>query len=92
MITSFSNKTIEDFFYNGVRKNINPGHAKKLMRILDRLDGASSLKDMRYPGSSLHKLEPKDAEIYSVKVSKNWRVVFRFTGGNAYDVDYKDYH
>jgi proteic killer suppression protein len=40
----------------------------------------------------LHLLEPKKKTRWSIKVSGNWRVTFIFKGGDAYEVDYVDYH
>lgn len=60
--------------------------------ILDRLDAAVQVQDMDYPGSSLHPLKGKLAGRWAVKVSGNWRVIFRFDAGDAYVVDYVDYH
>jgi len=40
----------------------------------------------------LHQLKGKLKELWSVKVSGNWRIIFKFINGNAYIVDYKDYH
>lgn len=40
MIHSFKHKGVEDFFYDGTKKGIQPNHAKKLAEILDRLDAA----------------------------------------------------
>ncbi|MBD2560364.1 type II toxin-antitoxin system RelE/ParE family toxin [Nostoc linckia FACHB-391] len=47
---------------------------------------------MRYPGSRLHQLKGDRKNEWSVKVSGNWRVTFQFEDGNAYVVDYEDYH
>jgi plasmid maintenance system killer protein len=60
--------------------------------ILDRLDAAKVVKDMNFPGSDLHRLKGKMKDLWSVKVSGNWRVVFSFKEGNADNVDYIDYH
>ena len=60
--------------------------------ILDRLDAAHHVEDMRYPGSNLHLLEGRWARFWAVSVSGNWRVVFRFAAGNASQVNYGDYH
>ncbi|MBI4791653.1 MAG: type II toxin-antitoxin system RelE/ParE family toxin [Deltaproteobacteria bacterium] len=92
MIKSFKHKGLEQFFYTGTKKGIKPEHAGKLERILDRLNAANDLKDMNYPGSNLHALSGDRKGQYSVKVSGNWRVIFEFENGDAYIVDYDDYH
>ncbi len=92
MIKSFKHKGLENFFYEGSKKGIRPEHAKKLERILDRLQAAENVKDMNYPGSYLHQLSGDKDGQYSVRVSGNWRVFFEFIKGDAYIVDYDDYH
>ncbi len=92
MIKTFSHKGLEDFFYDGVKKGIQPQQAQKLADILDRLDAAKDVADMRYPGSDLHQLKGNMKGLWAVKVSGNWRIVFSFREGNAYEVDYMDYH
>lgn len=92
MIKSFANKPLEDFFYDGMTKGLNPQHLDKIERILTRLHAADDVKDMRYPGSGLHLLEPKKASRWAVKVSGNWRITFVFIKGQAYEVNYIDYH
>ncbi len=92
MIKSFKHKGLEKFFYSGAKKGIKPDHAVKLGRILDRLNAANDLKDMNYPGSGLHSLSGDRKDQHSVKVSGNWRVTFEFVNGDAYIVDYDDYH
>lgn len=93
MINSFSNKKLENLFYDGQGKGINKDHLRKLNMILDILDQSVDVeKDMNYPGSKLHKLEPKKDNRWAVSVSGNWRVTFIFKEGNAYEVDYCDYH
>jgi proteic killer suppression protein len=92
MIKSFRHKGLESFFYTSDKKGIKPEHSSKLERILDRLNAANSLKDMNYPGSNFHGLGGERKEQYSVKVSGNWRVIFAFVDGDAFMVDYDDYH
>ncbi|MBM3699469.1 MAG: peptidase [Actinobacteria bacterium] len=92
MIKSFRHKGLEDFFLNNVLKGIIPDHAAKIARILDRLDASLSVKDMDLPGFKLHKLSGKDKNIWSVWVNGNWRITFYFEQGDAYVVDYLDYH
>jgi len=92
MIKTFKHKGIEEFFYTGNKKGIKPGHAGRLEIILDRLNAANEIKDMNYPGSNLHKLTGDKKGQYAVKVSGNWRIFFEFFNGDAYVVDYDDYH
>lgn len=92
MIKSFKHKGLEDFFYTGKKKGIVPEHSGRLERILDRLNAANEIKDMNYPGSNLHKLSGDKNGQFAVKVSGNWRVFFEFSDGDAYVVDYADYH
>lgn len=56
------------------------------------LNAAGNIKDMNYPGSYLHQLSGDKKGQYAVKVSGNWRVFFEFIEGEAYLVDYDDYH
>lgn len=92
MIETFRYKGLEDFFFDGTVAKIQPKHAQKLKDILDRLDAANVAEDMNYPGSRFHRLKGDRKEFYSVTVQGNWRVIFRFENGHAYDVDYLDYH
>jgi len=92
VIKSFRHKGLEDFFYTGKKKGIRPEHADRLARILDRLNAASEIRDMNYPGSDLYKLAGDKEGQYAVKVSGNWRVFFEFVNGDAYIVDCGDYH
>jgi proteic killer suppression protein len=96
MIKSFLHKGLKDFFYDGTKKGIQPKHADKLELILDRLNAAGDVRDMNYPGSGLHKLEPRSTDmqkqVWAVMVSGSWRVTFKFHGGDAHIVDYRDYH
>jgi toxin HigB-1 len=92
MIKSFKHKGLEQFFYKGSNKGVKTEHVSRLTRLLDRLNAASEIKDMNYPGSFLHQLIGDKEGLYSVRVSGNWRVFFEFKDGDAYIVDYGDYH
>lgn len=92
MIKTFVHKGLEDFFYDDTKKGIQIQHAQKLGDILDRLDAVKDAIDMKFPGSDLHQLKGKMRELWAVKVSGNWRIVFSFKEGNAYDINYTDYH
>ena len=66
--------------------------SSKIKRILARMDEATEVRNMALPGFDLHPLKGKLKGLWAVSVSGNWRVVFRFEKGNAYDVDLIDYH
>ena len=92
MIKSFTHRGLEKYFYNDDQSRINQEHAARIARILDRLDASLKPHDMKLPGFKLHKLSGKDKDTWSVWVSGNWRVTFKFEGNNAVAVDYRDYH
>jgi proteic killer suppression protein len=92
MIVSFRHKGLEALFSAGSKRGIPPQYAQKLTDILDQLDAAQEVHDMAYPGADLHPLKGDLVGYWAVKVSGNWRVIFRFADGNASDVDYVDYH
>jgi proteic killer suppression protein len=93
MIVSFGHKGLKSRFEKGDFKKLNSSHVEKIRNILARLNSAKDLCDMNYPGSNLHALKrPPFRGFYSVNVSGNYRVVFRFEKGDAYDVDYLDTH
>lgn len=92
MIESFDHKGLELFFLTGDVRGIQPKHASRLNLILAALDASATPFDMNLPGFNLHTLAGEMKGIWSVKVSGNWRVTFRFNDGNAYVVNYLDYH
>jgi toxin HigB-1 len=91
MIKTFKHKGLEHFFYSGSKKGIQPDHAGKLSRILDRLNASVNAQDMALPGYKLHQLTGSEKDIWSVWVNGNWRVTFYFEDHDAYVVDYRDY-
>ena len=92
MIVSFRHKGLKLLFEKGDRRKVNADHADKIERILARLEEASEVRNMDLPGFRLHRLKGDLAGNWSVAVSGNWRIVFRFAGGDASDVDLIDYH
>jgi len=92
MIKSFRHKGLQEFYETGNKRGINPDHASRLARILDRLDASVQALDMNLPGYRLHKLSGKDKGSWSVWVSGNWRVTLCFEAEDAAGVDYLDYH
>jgi proteic killer suppression protein len=92
MIVSWNHKGLKKFFETGNKSKIIPSHEKRLKIILQRLNAAVKAEDMNTPGLKFHKLIGELQGFYSVTVNANWRIIFRFQGVNAEDVDYIDYH
>ena len=92
MIIGFKHKGLEKFFGKGTKSGIQVKHAQRLRLILGRLSVSRNSKDMALPGLNLHGLTGDRKGTWSVKVSGNWRVTFRFEGEDVTDVDYEDYH
>lgn len=92
MIKSFRHKDIERYFRTGSTSGIQASHGKRLRLILAALDSAQCLEDMDVPGLQLHALKGNMLGRWSVSVNGNWRVTFEFREGNAYVLDYEDYH
>lgn len=92
MIKSFRHRGLERFYSHGSTARIKNEHAKRIRLILGRLDASGEPRDMSLPGLNLHELKGGRKGTWSVLVSGNWRVTFRFDGLNAVDVDYEDYH
>lgn len=92
MIKSFAHKGLKDFFETGSKKGIQPEHAPKLGRMLDRLDASTNPQDMDLPGYQLHMLKGDKQDMWAASVNGNWRLTFYFEGKDAYLVNYQDYH
>lgn len=92
MIQSFKHKGLEKLFVTGKISGIRADHAKRLRLILARLSAAQTPADMALPGLRMHPLKGNLKGYFAVDVSGNWRVMFRFDGPHAADVDYLDYH
>jgi proteic killer suppression protein len=92
MIKSFRHKGLRKFFESGSISGIQADHAKRLRMQLAALDTAQTVEDMDIPGFRLHPLKGKLRGRWSITVNGNWRLTFEFQDGNAYVLDYEDYH
>ena len=67
--------------------------AAKIRRILSAIDEANEPEEVAlFPGWRLHRLTGELEGFWSVTVTGNWRVIFRFEDGNASELDFLDYH
>jgi toxin HigB-1 len=92
VIKSFEHKGLENFFTTGSKAGITAAHATKISDRLAFLHAADTVDDMDKPGYRLHELKGDRKGLWAVDVSKNWRIVFEFKDGDAFIVNYEDYH
>lgn len=92
MIKSFKHKGLKNYFESGKTSGIQVKHQRKLRMQLVAIDTAQIIEDLDLPGFKLHSLKESRAGIWSIRVNGNWRVTFEFIDGNAYILNYEDYH
>jgi len=92
MIRSFRDRRLKRLFERGDRSKVPPGMADKIENVLAVLDSARTVDDVDLPGYRLHPLKGDLAGLWSVTINANWRIVFRFEDGMAFDVELIDYH
>lgn len=92
MIKSFRHKGLRRFYEVGSAAGIQSSHKKRLRLQLVALDTATIIEDMDIPGFKLHPLKGDRKGLWSISVSGNWRITFEFKDGNAFFVNYEDYH
>lgn len=92
MIVSIKHKGLRRLYERGERQGIGANMLPRVQEILTILDAAESVEELNIPGYRLHALTGNMFGFWSVRVTGNWRVVFRFVNGEARDVDLVDYH
>ena len=92
MIKSFKHKGLEKFFTKSSTAGIQANHATRISDRLAFLHAAKCIEDMDKPGYRLHPLTGNSKGQWAINVSGNWRIVFKFEEGDAYVVNYEDYH
>jgi len=92
MIRNFRHKGLKALYEGKRSAKVIRSHVSKLERILSALDEATGPHEMDLPSFHLHPLKGKSKGYFSIWVSSNWRVTFRFKGVDAFDINYLDYH
>jgi toxin HigB-1 len=90
MIKSFKDKTLQRLFRDDTSATTN--QEEKINNRLESISVASKIEDIRIPGYDLHELKGERKGTWAIKISGNWRITFRFKDGDAYDVNFEDYH
>jgi proteic killer suppression protein len=92
MIRSFRHKGLKRLVENDDRSKLPADMITRVRFIVAALDEASSVEDLDTPSFRLHALKGDLKGFHAVTVRANWRVIFRFEGEDAFDVDFVDYH
>ena len=91
-IKNVRHRGIKRFFERGDARRVHPAHVVRIGRILAALDRDDALEVLSAPTYRLHALKGNRKGLWSLHVSGNWRIVFRFEDGHVFDVDLMDYH
>jgi proteic killer suppression protein len=92
MIASFKHRGLKRLYLQGDRSLIRSDLLDPVEDILARLDQAETPQALNLPGYRLHSLKGDLRGFWSVTVRANWRIIFRFKGNDACDVELVDYH
>ena len=93
VIKSFADRLTEQLYRTGSARGVPPDVARRALRKLEAIHVAAKLTDLRVPpGNRLHALKGDRAGQHAIAVNDQWRVCFRYEDGNAYDVEFCDYH
>jgi proteic killer suppression protein len=93
MIRSFRDKETEQIFLRRFSRRFPPELHRIAWRKLAMLDAAERLDDLQVPpGNRLEKLSGDREGQYSIRINDQWRICFRWSGGDAHEVEIVDYH
>jgi len=92
MIRTLRHRGLKRLFQDGDTGKVPAEMLKRIADVLAHLDMALHPVDVDLPGYRLHPLKGDLKGYWSVSISGNWRVVFRFADGDVFDVDLVDYH
>ena len=92
MIRSFRHRSLRRLYERGAGSRVAPNQLTRIEDVLGRLDVATRPDDLNLPGYRLHRLRGDLAGFWSVSISGNWRLIFRFAEGDLVDVDLIDHH
>jgi proteic killer suppression protein len=92
VIKSFKSKALADLWEKGRTAKIDAKMHERILRRLDRLNVAAKPEEMNIPGFDFHPLRGFKPPRYSTHVNGPWCVTFEFEDGDAYRVDFEQYH
>lgn len=92
MIRSFKHRGLKRLYERDDKSGIRPDLLDTVERIITLLDAATTPQALDLPRHRLHALKGDLQGFWAVTVRANWRIIFRFEGTDAFDVEMIDYH
>jgi toxin HigB-1 len=92
MIRTFRHKGLKELFEDGETAAINEKYHRRLRLQLDTIHAATDLGQIAMPGWALHQLRGRKAGRHAITVGGPWRLTFEFHEGDAYRLDFEQYH
>jgi proteic killer suppression protein len=92
MVRNFRHKGLQRLFQQDDGSKLPPDMVARIRLILSALQASQEIEAMDIPTFRLHPLKGKLQGFFSVTVRANWRIIFRFEGSEAFDIDFVDYH
>ena len=92
VIKTFRHRGLKRLYEKGDTNKLRADQVNRIEDVLAHLDVASRPSEMDFPGYRLHRLKGDLKDVWSVNISANWRITFRFEDGDACDIDLVDYH
>ncbi len=93
MIVSFGNKETERIWQGEVSRKLPNEIQQIIRRKLRMINNSIDVNDLRIPPANrLEKLKGGLKDYYSIRINDQWRIIFKWNGGNASEVEVTDYH
>ncbi|SNZ06978.1 proteic killer suppression protein [Persephonella hydrogeniphila] len=93
MIKTFGDKYTKELYIKGKSKKFPPEIWNRALRKLDMIRRAKTLEDLKIPPSNnLEALKGNLKSFYSIRINSQYRIIFKFKNGDAYEVSIVDYH
>ncbi|EJG7681392.1 type II toxin-antitoxin system RelE/ParE family toxin [Salmonella enterica] len=92
MIKLFRHKGLKQLFEKGITSGVPAQDAERINDRLQAIDAANEISELNRQIYKLHPLKGDREGCWSVTVRANWRITFQFINGDAYILNYEDYH
>lgn len=91
VLKTFKSKALADLWSTGKTGGIDARFHKRILVHLDRMDAALTVAELGVPGFNFHPLKG-NPQRYSIHVNGPWCLTFEFEQGDAFKIDFEQYH